>query len=65
MSAMAYIRYIWNVIVTFLFAALLWAIALIATHNISPANIAFWIGLIVGMVAIQADAQTQGNQFLP
>jgi len=55
-----YLRYLWNVVVTFLLAALLWLIALSATQSSSIANIAFWIGLIIGMVAIQADAHKRG-----
>ncbi len=54
---MAYIRYFGNVIVTFLFAVFLWVVAIVATHSMEVANAAFWIGLIIGMVAIQADIQ--------
>ena|SRR3989442_12754658 len=54
---MAYVRYFGNVIITFLFAAFLWVVAIVATRSIEAANTAFWIGLIIGMVAIQADVQ--------
>jgi hypothetical protein len=40
-----------------LFAAILWIVAIIATHDADVANTACWIGLIIGMVAIQADAE--------
>jgi hypothetical protein len=61
MSNMAYIRYIGNVVVTFRFAVLLWIVATVATHGSSLANITFWLGLIVGMVAIQTDAEMRGS----
>jgi hypothetical protein len=54
---MAYIRYFGNVIITFLFAAFLWVVAIVTTRSMETANTAFWIGLIIGMVAIQADVQ--------
>ena len=58
---MIYIRYFGNVIVTFLFAVFLWTVAIVATHSVEVANAAFWFGLIVGMVAIQADVQKRAQ----
>lgn len=59
---MTYLRYAWNTILAFIFAAFLWIIAIIGTRDGGVANLVFWLGLVAAMIAVQEDAAKRASR---